>query len=136
MKDYRESYIFPAIFEKSPTGYGVSFPDLPGCISMGKDLQNAYEMAKEALGLHLWSMESDEDDIPEPSAIDTIELEKGETIALIEIWMIPVRAEMDNRSVKKTLTIPHYLNKLGESKKVNFSQLLQSALKNHLGIQK
>lgn len=131
----RDTYIYPAIFEKSTQGkYGVSFPDLPGCVSMGNNLQHAHEMAKEALGLHLWGMERDGDNIPEPSPVDNIELEKGEVIGLIEVWMLPIRAELDNRSVKKTLTIPRYLNDIAEKKKVNFSQLLQSALKDHLGL--
>ena len=132
---YPEIYIFPAIFEKTPKGsYGVSFPDLPGCISMGNTLQEAHKMAKEALGLHLYGMERDEEDIPEPSSLDSIQLEANENIGLIEVWMLPVRAELDNRAVKKTLTIPHYLNEIAEKRRVNFSQVLQSALKDHLGI--
>jgi predicted RNase H-like HicB family nuclease len=132
---YPEIYIFPAVFERTVKGsYGISFPDLPGCISMGDTLQEAHKMAKEALGLHLYGMEHDDDDIPEPSSLESIQLEVNETLGLIEVWMLPVRAELDNRAVKKTLTIPHYLNELAEKKKVNFSQILQSALKDHLGI--
>lgn len=135
--NYRDSYIYPAIFEKTVSGgYGVSFPDLPGCVSLGDNLQHAHEMAKEALGLHLWGMEKDEDDIPAPSPVDAIETEPGEILGLIEVWMLPVRAELDNRSVKKTLTIPYYLNKLAENNKVNFSHVLQAALKERLGIKR
>lgn len=131
----RDTYIYPAIFEKSVQGkYGVSFPDLPGCISIGDNLQHAHEMAKEALGLHLWGMERDGDDIPEPTSIDSIEVEEGEVIGLIEVWMLPIRAELDNRAVKKTLTIPRYLNDIAEKQNVNFSKILQSALKDHLGL--
>lgn len=131
----RDTYIYPAIFEKSiQTKYGVSFPDLPGCISIGDNLQHAHEMAKEALGLHLWGMERDGDDIPAPSSIDCIELEEGEVIGLVEVWMLPIRAELDNRAVKKTLTIPRYLNDIAEKQNVNFSKILQSALKDHLGL--
>ena len=131
----RDTYIYPAIFEKSAQGkYCISFPDLPGCISIGETLQHAHEMAKEALGLHLWGMERDDDNIPVPSAIDNIELESGGAIGLIEVWMMPIRAELDNRPVKKTLTIPRYLNDLAEKKKVNFSQVLQTALKHQLGL--
>lgn len=135
MTNYRDSYMYPAIFEKAAKGhYGVSFPDLPGCISVGETLQQAHEMAKEALGLHLWGMERDDDDIPLPSNIDDIEVEKGEVIGLIEVWMLPVRTDLDNRAVKKTLTIPRYLNDLAEKRKINFSQVLQLALKDHLEI--
>ena len=135
MTNNRDSYIYPAIFEKAVQGhYGVSFPDLPGCISVGDTLQQAHEMAKEALGLHLWGMERDDNDIPVPASIDEIEVGKGEVIGLIEVSMLSVRTELDNRAVKKTLTIPRYLNDLAEKRKINFSQVLQSALKERLEI--
>lgn len=91
-------------------------------------------MGKEALGLHLWSVERDGAEIPEPSSIETVEVPEDGVLGLIEVWMTPIRAELDNRSVKKTLTIPFYLNDLAEKKKVNFSQVLQRALKNELGL--
>jgi hypothetical protein len=91
-------------------------------------------MGKEALGLHLWGMERDGETIPAPSDVDTLDVPEDGAPGLIEVWMLPVRAELDNRSIKKTLTIPFYLNDLAEKKKVNFSQVLQRALKNELGL--
>ncbi|HWR56495.1 MAG: type II toxin-antitoxin system HicB family antitoxin [Bacillota bacterium] len=131
-----ESYVFPAVFEKSPQGhYGVFFPDLPGCVSMGDTLQEAHKLAKEALGLHLWGFERDGEDIPEPSAIDAVQSEyPGEVIGLVEVSMAALRSKLDTRAVKKTLTIPYYLNQMAEKSKINFSQVLQSALKEKLGI--
>ena len=130
----KDTYMYPAVFGKTATGYSVHFPDLPGCISVGKTLEESHRMAREALGLHLWSMETDEDTIPESTQVDQIELDSGETIGLVEVWMIPIRAELDNKAVKKTLTIPYYLNSLAEKRKVNFSRVLQAALKKELGI--
>ena len=68
----KESYIYPAVFGKTATGYSVHFPDLPGCVSTGGTLDAAYKMAREGLGLHLWGMEKDGDEIPEPTPVDSM----------------------------------------------------------------
>ena len=130
----KDSYVFPAMFCNTATGYSVHFPDLPGCITVGKTLEDAHRMAREALGLHLWGMETDGDDIPQSSPIDNIDQESGDIIGLVEVWMLPIRAELDTKAVKKTITIPSYLNSLAEQKKINFSRVLQTALKKELGI--
>jgi hypothetical protein len=70
-----------------------------------------------------------------PSVVDAIQSEyPGDLIGLIEVSLTSFRAKLDTRSVKKTLTIPYYLNQLAEKKKINFSQELQTALKNRLGL--
>ncbi|RJX27927.1 MAG: type II toxin-antitoxin system HicB family antitoxin [Dethiobacter sp.] len=132
-----DKYIFPAVFDPcEEEGYTVSFPDLPGCITEGDTLEEALYMAKDALELHLYGMESDNDPIPKPTRPETIRVPEGGFITLISVWMPPVRDEMANKSVKKTLTIPKWLNDVAEHEKVNFSHILQLALKEHLGIEK
>ena len=132
----RDVYVYPAVFEKDASGhYGVFFPDLPGCVAVGHNLQEAHKLAKEALGSHLFSMSEDNDEIPEASAVDAIQQKHpGEIIGLVEISLLAVQAKLDTRSVKKTLTVPYYLNKLAEKKKINFSRVLQEALKQRLGL--
>ncbi|WP_227764580.1 type II toxin-antitoxin system HicB family antitoxin [Zhaonella formicivorans] len=131
-----DKYIFPAIFEPSEDGgYCITFPDLPGCITEADTLEDAITMAKEALELHLWGMEDDNDEIPTPTAPEKITVSKGSFVVPIEAYMLPIREEMANKAIKKTLTIPKWLNDLAESKKINFSQTLQSALKQQLGIE-
>jgi len=131
----KDFYVFPAVFEKTATGYSVLFPDLPGCFTVGKTLEDAHTQAREALGLHLWGFERDGEEIPQISDIDSIQNEyKGEIIGLIEVSLSIFRAKLDTRAVKKTLTIPYYLNQMAEKKKINFSQELQTALKKRLGI--
>ena len=78
-------------------------------------------------------MEQDDEVIPVPEYRD-MHIAANETICFIDVNMFGIRAKMDNRSVKKTLLIPWYLNELAEKKKVNFSQLLQSALRAQLGL--
>ena len=129
-----DRYIYPAIFEHDTDGYTITFPDLPGCITCGETLEEAYLMAKDAIELHLYGMEQDNDEIPKPSLPETIKVEQDSFVTLVEAYMPLIRDEMANRAVKKTLTIPKWLNDLGEERKVNFSQLLQNALKENLGV--
>lgn len=129
-----DRYIYIAVFDYDEDGYTVTFPDLPGCITCGDDMEEAYMMAKEALELHLYGMEEDGDEIPVPSKPIDIKLDdKNKFTALIEAYMPLVRDQMANKSVKKTLTIPKWLNDLAEKHNINFSQTLQSALKQYLG---
>lgn len=130
----KDLYVFPAIFDIDDDGISVEFPDLPGCFTCGDTIDEAYKNAKEALELHLYGMEKDNDPIPEPTPLDKIKIQKKQSIMLIEAWMPLVRSEMENRAIKKTLTIPKWLNDIAEQKKVNFSQVLQRALKEELGI--
>lgn len=132
MKDH---YIYPAIFSFDADGISVEFPDLPGCLTCGDNEEEALSMAKDALKLHLYGLEEDNDDIPQPSSLSKLELEQNQIPILIEVWMPPFRDEMSNKAIKKTLTIPKWLNDLAEREKVNFSQILQGALKNYLGIE-
>ncbi len=129
-----DRYIYPAIFKHDEGGYTITFPDLPGCITCGETLEEAYLMAKDAIELHLYGMEQDNDEIPKPSLPETIKVEQDSFISLVEAYMPLIRDEMVNKAVKKTLTIPKWLNDLGEERKVNFSQLLQNALKENLGV--
>jgi predicted RNase H-like HicB family nuclease len=130
-----DRYLFPAVFEPGELkGYTVSFPDLPGCITEGDSIEEALHMAKEALELFLYNMEEDEEVIPSPSSPESIILPKKSFVSVIEVWMPVVRDEMENKAIKKTLTIPKWLNDIAEKNKVNFSQVLQSALKEYLGV--
>ena len=131
MKDY---YIFPAVFDFADDGISIEFPDLPGCLPCAQTQDEALKNAKEALGLHLYGMEQDGDDIPEASRLQDIHLEKNQTLVLVEAWMPLVRDRMNNRSVSRTVTIPAWLNTAAVGAGVNFSQTLQEALKAKLAI--
>lgn len=131
---FKDRYIYPAIFDFADDGISVEFPDLPGCLTCGDTVEEAFAMAKEAMALHLWGMEEDGDPIPEPTPIDQIKVESNQVVVLIEVWMPAFRDAMAEKAVKKTLTIPKWLNDLAEREKVNFSHVLQNALKTHLGV--
>jgi predicted RNase H-like HicB family nuclease len=127
--------IYFAVFEPTNTGYSLYFPDLPGCISVGCDIKESIEMAKETLGLHLWGMKKDNLEIPMPTNPPFLDLDHDNFIIPIEVYPDMIKNEMENKSVKKTLTIPSWLNDIAEDKGVNFSQILQEGLKDYLHVQ-
>lgn len=124
--------VYPAIFLKEDAGFSISFPDLDGCFSEGDNLEEAIAMAQEALGLYLVSLE--ERKIPFPVASDptSVHYNENEFITLIST---PLEKYRRNKSVKKTLTIPQWLNEQAELNHINFSSVLQEALKKELQIQ-
>lgn len=127
-------YIYPSIFSFDDDGISVEFPDLEGCFTCGDTTQEAITNAKEAMGLHLFGMEEDNEIIPAPTDIKDIKIKDNQSIVLIEVYMPIIREAINNQSVKKTLTIPRWLNNLAEKNNINFSQLLQSALKDILNV--
>ena len=88
--------------------------------------------AKEALGVHLYGMEKDGEEIPEASDIKNIKVEDGGILMLVEVFMPLVRDRINNKYVKKTLTIPYWLNAEAENQGDKFSGVLQDALKEYL----
>lgn len=127
------AYTFTAIFTaEADGGYSVRFPQLDGCYTQGDSFEEARREAVDALSLHLYGMEQDGEPIPE--AVLTADAGSGEMVVPVTAWMTPFRDQMENRAIKKTLTIPAWLNDAAERRKVNYSQILQSALKDYLGI--
>ncbi len=131
-----QKYIYPAIFQKETSGYYVFFPDLHGCQTEGDTLEEALAMAKDALSLYIFDLEEDKKSIPPPSNPTDLKLDKNQFISIIEFDMLEYRKKYDCKAVKKTLSIPSWLNSLAEASNVNFSQLLQSALKSYLNVSK
>jgi len=131
----KDKYSYIAVVRFDDDGISINFPDLAGCFTCAETEDEIFQMAKEVLGLHLWSMEQDGEVIPEPSNIKNIKLEENETVMLVEVFMPPIRDRINNRVVKKTLTIPQWLNVEAENHGVNFSQILQNGLKEYLHIE-
>ena len=126
-------YVYPAIFTPSEDGsYAVNFPDVPRCFTCGDNLIDAVEMAEDVLAMMLCDMEDDKEQIPPPSV--NLSCKAPETVALIKADTQAYRRANDSRAVKKTLTIPAWLNHTAEAAHVNFSSVLQEALKAHLGL--
>ncbi len=131
----KDTYAYIAVVSFDDDGISIDFPDLEGCFTCADNEDEIFKVSKELLGLHLWSMEKDNEPIPEPTSIKNIHLEDNETTMLVEVFMPPVRARINNKVVKKTLTIPQWLNVEAERNGVNFSQILQNGLKEYLHIE-
>ena len=99
----KDIYIFPAILSFDEDGISVEFPDLPGCLTCGNSTEEAINRAKEALGLHLYSMEEDNEFIPDPTDIKDLYLDKGQIPILIDVIMPIHRKAIENLAVKKKL---------------------------------
>ena len=130
------TYTFAAVFTaEADGGYSVRFPQLDGCFTEGDSFEEARRMAVDAMSLHLYGMEQDGEEIPAADLSAAVETGANEMAVPVTAWMTPFRDEMENRAVKKTLTIPAWLNDAAESRGgVNYSQILQSALKDYLGV--
>ena len=131
----KDTYIYPALLTFSDGGISIEFPDLPGCLPCAGTSEEAAKNAKEALGLHLWGMEKDNDPIPPPTDVTKLKCSEGEIALLVEVFMPPIRERLSNKFVKKTLSIPQWLNAEAEHAGVNFSQVLQNGLKEYLHLQ-
>ncbi|MCL2356624.1 MAG: type II toxin-antitoxin system HicB family antitoxin [Defluviitaleaceae bacterium] len=123
-------YVYPAIFTPLENGYDVYLPDLPHCRTCGDTLVHAIEMAEDAAAMWLWDAENNKEPIPEASA--TLPHEQPQFVSMVVADTDAYRRQMDKRAVKKTLSIPAWLNYQAEAAHVNFSSILQDALKTHL----
>ena len=121
-------YVYPAVFTPEDTGYSVYFPDLEGCYTCGDDLQDALMMAGDVLAFYLYDEEAAGHLIPQASAAENIKIQKGEFVNYIACDTIEYAKRHNNKAVKKTLTIPEWLNEAAVKAGVNFSQVLQEAL--------
>lgn len=122
-------YAYPAIFTLEQDGcYSISFPDLEGCHTCGDNLADGIEMAADALALILYGYEKESKEIPAPSEPASISLNENEFVNFIACDTLQYRKIYNNKAIKKTLTIPEWLNEAACAKGLNFSQVLQEAL--------
>ena len=125
---------YPAIFHKEEDGFWVSFPDFPECFTEGNDMEHAYEMAADALGLAIICREEQKEELPAPSKPDEVKTEDG-ILVVITFDRMEYLKRHSSKAVKKTLSIPEWLNEEALRRGVNFSQVLQEALIQKISIQ-
>ena len=122
-------YAYPAVLTPEENGqFSVNFPDLDSCYTFGVDLKDALVMAEDILAFVLYDYEKDGKSIPEPASLKSIVLEDGEFVNYIACDTIEYRKRNSSKAVKKTLTIPEWLNESAMAAGINFSQVLQEAL--------
>ncbi len=122
-----------AVLEPGEDGtYSISFPDLPGCFSYGENLYEAQRMAEEAASLHVYGLEQEGEKIPSPSTSLPKEETEGNVIMPVTIHPDLYRAKRDNERIKTNTTLPAWLKRIAEEKKVNYSRILENALIDYL----
>jgi predicted RNase H-like HicB family nuclease len=132
-------YAYPAVFTKEDDKkrgivYNVAFPDIPGCFTYGDSIPDAIEMAREALAGCLIVMQEGKEAIPPASPVDIIHLEDG-FVSLVDLDMMEYRRKTETNAVRRTVSLPKWLDAMAQDAGVNFSQTIQDALKEKLGVQ-
>ena len=121
-------YAYPAIFTPEEQGYSIIFPDLEGCYTCGDSLEDGLEMARDALALVLYGYEKDGREIPAPSKLKTLSVGENEFVSYVVCDTMKYRKMYNNKAIKKTLTLPEWMNEEATAVGINFSQVLQEAL--------
>ena len=127
-------YVFPAVFEHEDEGYSVYFPDVEGCYTCGEDLAEAMYMAEDALALMLLHLEKEKRPIPKASDLKEVQTSGDAFVSYISCDTLEYEKKYSTKAVKKTLSIPEWLNEAAMEAGVNFSQTLHDALKAQLNI--
>lgn len=127
-----DRYYYPAIFSYTEgEEIAIVFPDFDTATS-GTDDVDALESAKELLGITILGYEEDAEELPKPTRLSELTVEKNERAVLIEVYMPSIRMANINKSVNRTVTLPAWLNAKAMERNINFSQLLQDAIKQQL----
>lgn len=126
-------YAYPIILTPEKRGYTVYIPDF-NINTQGDDLTEAIAMARDAIGLMGIDMQDDGKDLPIPSNAKTVHADDGDMISLVDVDFVEYRRKNDMKVVKKNCTIPSWLCYEAERANINFSQVLQAAIKRELNI--
>ena len=127
-----DRYFYPAVFTyEDGKEIAVVFPDLDVATS-GENDEDALLSARELLGCVMFGLEEDGEEIPSPTPLSKIPLQAGERAVLIDVYMPSIRQAQNNRSVNRTVTLPAWLNAAALERGINFSQVLQDALRHQI----
>ena len=130
-------YVYPAIITAEKGKFLVSVPDLPGLHTFGNSMADALYMAQDAIEMWLWDAENNDETIPQASSLKKIAemcISADQVVSLVAADTDEYRRQNDTRSVKKTLSIPAWLNHKAETANAPFSHILQQGLKEYLHI--
>lgn len=123
--------IYPAVFypfSDGSGGYTVEFPDLPGCVTEGRNLEEAFEMAMDAASGWVLDELEEGNGIPKASEYTDVKSRENGQVNIILLDMDKYAEQYGEKAVRKNVTIPAWLNTFAEKKKINFSQVLQEAI--------
>ena len=127
--------IYPALLSFDiPGDVGIVFPDFPGCTGQCKTNADIVAYAQDTLIFHLSGMIDDNEEIPAPTLLNDVHVGENEAVMPIRIYMPQFFENLNNKAENRTVTLPYWLNKAGKEANINFSQTLQDALMQKLGI--
>ncbi|MBQ9377969.1 MAG: type II toxin-antitoxin system HicB family antitoxin [Schwartzia sp.] len=137
--------MYPAIFYAEPSGgYAVVFPDLNHLATCGDDMQEAMEMAVDCLAGYLFSEKRDGSEVPPPTPMEKVDPHCEDTdeedkvlprfVSIVSVDVEAYAARHFNKAVKRTVSLPQWLNSLAVAEKLNVSKILQKALMKELNI--
>lgn len=124
--------VYPVILVKDDYGYYVEVPDFDSS-TQGTDLANAIEMARDLICLMALTYEEEGKEVPKPNSVN-FEKKENEIVTFVDVDFLEYKKKHSNKMVRKNLTIPYWLNIEAEKVGINFSQVLQTALKDKLNI--
>lgn len=133
-------YIYPAIFtpdnvEERGVVYTVDVPDIPGCVTEGESIEDAISMAREAVAGCILAMKQAGEEIPPASKYNDVKITlDGEFVTLIDVDLNDYLRKKETKSVIKTVSLPQWLAIMAEEAGISYSQALQEALKDRLGL--
>lgn len=126
--------VYPVILTPTKTGYVVSVPDL-NIDTQGKDISEAIYMARDAIGIWGICQQDDKRELPEPSTAEP-KHNPGELVSWVDIDFDEYRRKHDNRTVRRNIALPAWLDEAAREANINVSGFIQSALKEYLNIHK
>ncbi len=125
--------VYPVILKRGDQFILVKVPDLD-LVTQGKDWADALAMARDVICLTAVELQDDGQPVPAPSPIENYTSTSQEIMTLVDVDVDAYRAWLENRSVRKNCTLPSWLNARAEKAEINFSQVLQEALLERLGL--
>lgn len=132
----KENYIYPVILKKEDDLILVRFPDFPDQMTDAETEAEAVESAQNVIALELIDRIDQKGETPSPTGQEDIVLEDGEKLVYVQVWLPYYRQTIKEVYVKKTLTIPQWLDLMAKEKEINFSAVLVRGLKKELGIER
>lgn len=127
-------YVYPAILTQEDDGIIVSFPDVEGARADGATMEEALENADDVLNLMLLTMEEKHMDPKPPTPIASLDVPKGSTVALVRSDTFAYSKKVDTRDIRKSVSIPAWMDSLAREHNLNFSNVLQNAICRELNI--
>ena len=128
-------YTYTSTFtpKENGNGYYCRVPDLPGCITSGRSLEDAIDQIADAVSI--WLVANEDEGLPIPPATpqDLLPHEDGMIFSVIRVDTLAYRAQIDTRAVRKNVSLPAWLANLADKRGINCSQVLQEGLLAKLG---